>query len=305
MRDVFKVWIVLQLSVSAPVLAQDVLAVDSPVDKVAGDCKFTEGPAEDGAGNVYFSDRPNDRILKVAPGGEVSIYREPSGGANGLIFDRSRRLVMCQHNLRRVSRLESDGSETVLADSYRGEKFIAPNDLCVDLKGRIYFTDPYYGPEAERHEHTPAVYRIDAPGEVARLVISLLKPNGILITPDNKYVYVSDRGTQKLHRFEVLPGGALTPAGIVYDFSPDRGVDGMCLDVRGNIYAAAGDGATTGLFVVSPGGKLLLHKPMPEFSTNVTFGGKDRRDLYLTATTSVYRLRTVNPGIAWPAGFVE
>ena len=285
--------------------AAEILVPGAPVEKVASACEFTEGPATDAAGNVFFSDRPNDRILKIAPHGEVSVFRKPAGGANGLIIDGKGRLVMCQHDLKRVARLEADGSETVLADSFRGEELIAPNDLCVDLKGRVYFTDPYYGPEEERHKFTPAVYRVDAPGEVARLVVSLLKPNGIVITPDNRYVYVSDRGTQKLHRFEVLKNGGLTPAGIVYDFAPDRGVDGMCLDIYGNIYAAAGQDATTGLFVVSPDGKLLLHKPMPEFSTNVIFAGPDARDLYLTASTSVYRMRTVNPGIAWPAGYVD
>ena len=287
------------------VSAADILVPGAAVDKVATDCKFTEGPATDAAGNVFFSDRPNDRILKIAPDGDVSIYRKPAGGANGLIIDRMNRLVMCQYNRKRVARIEPDGTETVLADNYKGEPLIGPNDLCVDLRGRIYFTDPYYGPEEERHKFTAAIYRIDAPGEIVRLVVSLLKPNGILITPDNRYVYVSDRGTQKLHRFEVLENASLTPAGIVYDFAPDRGVDGMCLDVYGNIYAAAGQDATTGLFVVSPAGELLLHKPMPEFSTNVIFAGPDARDLYFTATTSVYRLRTVNPGIAWPAGYVD
>lgn len=285
--------------------AADILVADSKVVKVAGDCKFTEGPAVDPVGNLYFSDRPNDRVLKLTPSAGVEVHLQPAGGANGLIIDRSGRLVLCQYDKKRVSRLEADGTETVLADAYEGEPLIGPNDLCADKLGRIYFTDPYYGPEEERHEYTPAVYRIDRPGEVARLVVSLLKPNGILITPNNRSVYVSDRGTQKLHRFEVLPGGGLTPDGIVYDFSPDRGIDGMCLDIHGNIYAAAGEGATTGLFVVSPGGKLLLTKPMPEFSTNVTFGGPEGRHLYLTATTSVYRLHTVHPGIVWPAAYVD
>ncbi len=122
------------------------------------------------------------------------------------------------------------------------------------------------------------------------------KPNGIVITTDNATLYVSDRGTQKLHRYRVVPDGGLEPDGILYDFSPDRGVDGMRLDEQGNVWAAAGKDKTTGLFVVSPQGKLLLHKPMPEFSTNLAFGGADRRDLYFTASTSVYRLRTMIAG---------
>jgi gluconolactonase len=220
------------------------------------------------------------------------------------MFDAMGRLVMCQSNgeggKRSVARIEADGSETVLASEYDGKPFIAPNDLCIDDKGRIYFTDPYFGPPAEKSQPSSGVYRIDAPGKVVRLLDNLQKPNGILITPDNKTMYISDRGTQKLHRYKVSPDGNLTPDGILYDFSPDRGVDGMCLDEKGNVYAAAGQDKTTGLFVVSPQGKLLLHQPMPEFSTNVTFGGKDMKDLYFTATTSVYKMRTVNTGLQIP-----
>ncbi len=287
--------------------AEEILEPGTQVTKIAGDCKFTEGPAVGSDGSLYWSDGRNDRIMRRTPNGEVSVYMQPCGVTNGMIFDAQGRLVMCQSagekGERAVVRQEKDGTITKLAATYGGERFIAPNDLCIDRKGRIYFTDPYYGPPAVKSQPSSGVYRIDAPGKVTLLVDNLLKPNGILITPDNKHVYVSDRGTQKLHRYAVGKDAGLTPDGIVYDFSPDRGVDGMCLDVHGNIYAAAGKGETTGLFVVSPQGKLLLHKPMPEFSANVTFGGDDGRDLYLTATTSVYHMRTVNRGIVWPARY--
>ena len=295
------------LSETATTSTNDILAPSSKVTKVAGDCKFTEGPAVDPQGNLLWSDGRNDRIMKRSPEGEISVYLQPCGVTNGMIFDAEGRLVMCQSSGekggRAVARQEKDGLITMLAAKYNGRRFIAPNDLCIDRQGRIYFTDPYYGPPAEKSQPTSGVYRIDAPGKVTLLITDLLKPNGILITPDNKFVYVSDRGTQKLHRYAVQKDASLKPAGIVYDFAPDRGVDGMCLDVEGNIYAAAGQGKTTGLFVVSPAGKLLLHKPMPEFSANVTFGGKDGRDLYLTATTSVYHMRTVKRGIIWPARY--
>ena len=214
-----------------------------------------------------------------------------------------------------MARLEADGSETLLTDQYQGTRYIAPNDVCIDARGRIFFTDPYYGPRDVKPLPQAAVYRIDSqPGEggggkrfkVTRVIDNLLKPNGIAITPDGKRLYVSDRGTQKLHRYVIGPDGSLKvdsslkAGGVVYDFSPDRGIDGMALDVAGNIYGAAGQGKTTGLFVISPKGKLLLHKPMPEFSTNVTFGGKDMRDLYLTASTSVYHMRTKNAGMKIP-----
>lgn len=290
------------LAAAAP--AGEVLQPGSEVTKVAGGCKFTEGPAVDAEGNLFFSDGRNNRIMKLSPEGELSVFRKPSRRTNGMTFDAKGRLVMCQSSGegggRRVARLEHDGTETVLADTYGGEPFIAPNDVTIDEKGRIYFTDPYYGPPAEKSQPSSGVYRIDVPGKVELVISNLQRPNGIIITPDNKHLYVSDRGTQKLHRYKVRADGDLEPDGIVYDFSPDRGIDGMSLDVEGNIYGAAGKGDTTGLFVISPEGKLLLHKPMPEFSTNTTFGGKDRRDLYFTATTSVYHMRTVHPGAIIP-----
>jgi gluconolactonase len=227
-------------------------------------------------------------------------FRKPCGRANGLTFDRQGRLVMCQSagngGGRRVTRLEADGQETVLAERFAGQPFNAPNDLCCDRLGRIYFTDPNFGEPADAAQPVAGVYRIDAPGEVKLVIRDLKKPNGIVLSPDESLLYVSDRGTQKLHRYQVAADGGLTPDGILYDFAPDRGVDGMRVDERGNVWAAAGQGATTGLFVISPKGERLLHKPMPEFSTNLSFGGSDRRDLFFTASTSVYWLRTRVPG---------
>jgi gluconolactonase len=286
--------------------AEDILQPGSKVEKIAEGCKFTEGPAVDREGDLYFSDGPNDRILRRTPDGKVSVFHSPCGRANGLAIDAEGRLVMCQSagegGKRRVARREKDGKETVLAETYDGKPFIAPNDLTIDKEGRIYFSDPYYGPPAEKSQPVSGVYRIDAPGKVVRVIEDLQRPNGILLTPDNQLLYVSDRGTQKLHRYEVQEDGGLKAAGVIYDFSPDRGIDGLALDEEGNIYGAAGEGKTTGLFVISPDGKLLLHQPMPEFSTNTEFGGADGRELFLTAGGSVYRLRTVVRGARTPGG---
>lgn len=291
--------------VALPLGADEVLDQKAGVRKVAGGCKFTEGPAVSPGGELFFSDIENNRIMKVAGSGKVQEFRRPSGRANGIVFDSQGRLVMCQGGGpgggRRVARLEKDGRETVLAETYAGKKFIAPNDLCIDGLGRIFFTDPYYGPPAVKSQPSSGVYLIRAEGKVQLLLKDLLKPNGIALSPDGRHLYISDRGTQKLHRYRVEEDGSLAGRKIIYDFSPDRGIDGMCLDTKGNIYGAAGKGKTTGLFVISPAGKLLLHRPMPEFSTNVSFGGKDGRDLYLTASSSVYKMRSTGEGLAWPA----
>lgn len=285
-------------------LADDVLEPDAPVVKAVGDCKFTEGPVVDRQGNLLFSDGPNDRIMRLTPDGELTVFKQPCGRVNGMTLDGEGRLIVCQSagtgGGRRVCRLDARGQETVLADQYDGRPFIAPNDVCLDGQGRIFFTDPYFGPPAEKSQPTSGVYRIDPDGSVTLVVSDLQRPNGILVTSDSRQVYISDRGTQKLHRYKLAADGALQPDGVLYDFSPDRGVDGMRLDVEGNVYAAAGQDQTTGLFVVSPRGELLLHRALPEFATNVAFGGADGRDLFVTASTGVYKFRTRRAGAPVP-----
>lgn len=281
--------------------AEGVLEPGTKVVRVTGGCKFTEGPAVDAQGNLFFSDGPNDRIMKRAPDGTMSIFRQPCGAVNGMEFDTEGRLVMCQSagakGKRRVARIDADGSEIALAETYEGHRLNAPNDLTIDKQGRIYFTDIATPMGDKPPELASGVYRIDAPGKFVRVISDLARPNGIVISPDNKTLFVSDRGSQKVHRYQVAADGSLTPDGILYDFSPDRGIDGMTLDVDGNIVAAAGQNKTTGLFVVSPAGKLIEHVVLPEFATNVAFAGSDYRDLYMTATTSVYHVRTLKPGI--------
>jgi gluconolactonase len=300
----FRVLILLQaLLVSAATAAEDSLLDESAgVERIVSDCKFTEGPAVDREGNLFFSDGANDRIMRFGADGKLSVFRQPCGRANGLTFDREGRLVMCQSSGpkggKKVTRLEKDGSETTLADAFDGQPLNAPNDLCADSKGHVFFTDPA-GLGTDNTGTKSSVYRIDAPGKLVRIIDNLGKPNGILLTADGRTLYVSDRGSQKLHRYKVDDKGDVTADGVVYEFAPDRGIDGMRLDERGNIWAAAGQDKTTGLFVVSPEGKLLLHKPMPEFSTNLCFGGPDGKTIYFTATTSVYRMKAKVTGAAW------
>ena len=299
--SVFATFFVTGAVAGEDVVLDEVLDADFGVKKIVTDCQFTEGPVVDADGNLFFSDGPNDRIMKRNVAGDVSVFLKYCGAANGMLLDWQGRLLMCQSSrpggARALARREPNGSITTLTETFDGNRYIAPNDLCIDRLGRIYFTDPYY--DGDKSQPTSGVYRRDPSGEVTLLVTDLLKPNGIVITPDDSTIYISDRGTQKLHRYTVSPAGDLETEGVVYDFSPDRGIDGMALDNKGNIYGAAGQGETTGLFVVSPKGELLVHKPLPEFATNVTFGGSDRRDLFVTASTSVYHLRTQNAGATY------
>lgn len=273
---------------------------------------LAEGPAVDQEGNLYFSDQPNDVVRRITPEGKVEEVMQPSGVANGLAFDQEGRLLICQSNSanypqdpkagkRRVVRREQDGSITVLAETYEGRPFIGPNDLCVDRKGRIYFTDPYY-PESgvEKSQPVSGVYRIDAPGEVTLVVANLQKPNGILITPDNRTMYISDRGTQNLHRYQVQKDASLAPAGVVFKF-PDRGIDGMAMDTKGNIYGAAGEGATSGVYVIDPYvNQLLSFQSFPSTVYNVCFGGQEGKRLYVCSGGSIYLMKTKNEGVVLP-----
>jgi gluconolactonase len=285
---------------------------DAEPKRLFADGKLTEGPAVDEQGYLYFSDQPNNVIRLISSAGAVEVFLEPSGVTNGMAFDRQGRLLMCQSNEgnypddpraagRRIARRETDGSITLLADAYEGQPFIGPNDLCLDLQGRIYFTDPYY-PESgvEKSQPVSGVYRIDPDGKVIRVVSDLQKPNGILISHDQQYMYISDRGTQQLHRYRVEDDGSLTHQDIIYTFA-DRGIDGMAIDQQGLIYGAAGTGKTTGVYVVDPEKKRVVgFKPFPATAFNVCFGGEKGRTLYVCSGGSVYAMEVQNRGWVLP-----
>jgi sugar lactone lactonase YvrE len=282
-----------------------IIPSSAQVKKIAGECKFTEGPAVDAAGNVFFSDSPNNRIMVYTAGGKAQVWKGAARGANGMLFDREGRLVTCNSQLapdgRSVTRYEKDGRLTVLADRYHGKKLNSPNDLAIDREGRIYFTDPRYGEQGDLEQETMAVYRIERDGKVVRVIHDLQVPNGILITPDNRTLYVADNspaegGARTLVAYDVSSKGKVTRRKVVYDFGKERGVDGMVMDAQGNIYATAGLGEKTGVYVISPEGRLLTFIRTPETATNCTFGGKDLRTLYITAGESLYRIRASAPG---------
>ncbi len=294
-------WSAVLLGIAAlaiPAGGADILEPGTPVVKVATDRGFTEGPIVDLTGQLFFSD--SGRVIRRDTKGVVSLFNSPEGGVNGMMFDVRGRLHLCQNRGHRVSRLNPDGGLTILATESGGFPLASPNDIAIDRKGRIFFTDTAFRHGEGDDRTNSGVLRIDPTGTCTLVVNNLRTPNGIIISPDERYIIVSDRGTQRLHRYLIQPDGSLQPDRVIYDFTPDRGIDGMCIDVQGNIYGAAGREKTTGLFVISPVGELLLHHPLPDFATNATFGGDDLRDLYLTTTGNVYHFRTVNEGTATP-----
>jgi gluconolactonase len=302
----------------------DGLVPPGAVPAVAARTSFLEGPAVDAAGDLYFSDLIGNRILKMTPEGVVSVFRPDSGRTNGNTFDAEGRLISCEGaeqgpgGRRRVVRTDlKTGAQTVLTDRYEGKRYNAPNDVCVDSRGRIWFTDPYYGEDVKSLEmRAEAVYRIDPDGHVARVASQpeIERPNGIAVTPDAKTLYLIDShprvgGSRKVWAFDVSTEGVLSRQRLVYDFAPGRGGDGMRLDTRGNLWVAAGitlprtngetDGVPPGVYVLTPDGQLLGRIPIPEdVITNLAFGGPDRKTLYVTAGKSIFRMPIAVQGYA-------
>jgi gluconolactonase len=288
---------------------------------------FTEGPAVDAAGNVYFSDIENNRILKLSPDGQRTVFREPSHRTNGQTFDREGRLLHCEGaefgpgGGRRVTRTDlANGEYTVLTEGFNGVRYNSPNDICVDGLGRIYFTDPCYGDRSQMEMDIEGVYRIDLDGRVTRILTQPIvqRPNGLAVSQNAQRLYVVDScpvpgGNRKIWSFDLDRAGQPSNQRLVYDFAPGRGGDGMRLDVQGNLYVAAGilaprhGGETTdvppGIYIITPEGELRGRLPVPEdVLTNLAFGGPDGRTLYITAGKTLFTTRVEVPGqVAFPA----
>jgi gluconolactonase len=305
-------------------------AADSPLPpgakaKNEGAVGAGEGPAWDGKGNLYFTH--DNRITRRDSSGKIQIFRDPSNGANGLLFDLQGRLVICESASRRITRIEPDGTTTVLADRYQSMKFNSPNDLTIDSSGRIYFSDPRYGNRDNmemRDEHgrlVEGVYRIDAPGDgpskVTRIITHEVdRPNGVLVSPGGEYLYVADNNNNNLGaarilwRFPLRPDGTTDPNSrkVIFDWRDGRGPDGLKADRDGRLYVAAGlnqshtpyESAAKfkgGVYILSPEGKLLDFVAIPvDEVTNCAFGGPDRKTLYITAGGTLWSIPVMTPG---------
>jgi len=294
---------------------QTLLPAGAKWEKVVGDLQFGEGPAWHPDGYLLFEDVPTNRTLKLGADDTVSVYRTDTAAANGLAFDRDRLLIACEGNGgaggRRVARIEKDGRRTVLADRYQGQRLNSPNDLAIDGKGRIYFTDPRYSKRENLELDKEGVYRIDPDGTLTRVIDTLTRPNGILVTADGATLYVADNaspgGVVTLVGFDLDARGNASRGRVLYDFGGGRGIDGMALDASGRIWATAGTKEKAGISVFAPDAarakaELASFIPLPEDPTNCTFGGLRRDILYVTTTASLFRIRTGVRGQGSPPG---
>lgn len=300
------------------------------LEKVAGGFKWTEGPVWIHSGFLLFAEIPSNRILKLTPGGKVTTFLHPSGyqgkapyggpesGSNGMTLDSRGRLTVAGHARRDVFRLESlrPGAQlTILADHYEGKRLNSPNDLVYRSDGSLYFTDPPYGLRTQG-DNDPAkelpfngVFRIPhatshpagAPPDNAHLQLiirDLTRPNGIAFSPDQKYLYVSvsDPAHKVWMRYDVNPDGTVSHGKVFFDATSEKargGPDGIKVDRDGNLYGA-GPG---GVWILSPQGQHLGTIKVPEIVANCTWGGAHGKTLYVTASTSVYRIRLKIPGV--------
>lgn len=283
----------LALSVAGTAAAEDLsnlVARRATPMPIVGDCKFTEGPAYSPQGYFVFNDIPNNRTLKVMPDLGISEFLKPSGEANGMAFDAAGRLYICQGEDRRIVRMDDPRTRslTVLCDSYDGRKLNSPNDLSLDNRGGVYFTDPRYRGNEPLEQPVMGVYYIAASGHVKRVIEDLERPNGLEVSADGRYLFVAEPNRRQLYRYEILEPGVLSAGQLIYtgDLELDgAGPDGMTLDAHGNIYAAYNR-----LVVLTPQGELIGRVELPEHPSNCTFGGSQRRTLFITARSSVYTL---------------
>jgi gluconolactonase len=272
----------------------DIIAPGATIKKVQSGFTFTEGPAADAEGNIYFTDIPTEKIFKWSyKDGSITLYREGTGQANGLMFDGKGQLIVCEMGNNRVTLDDLKGNISVLADHYKGKKLNMPNDLWIDPGGGIYFSD-FLGPgSAESQNEKLQIYYIPPDNrELIRVTEDLVAPNGLIGTPDGKTLYIADMGVRKTLVYKIQPDGSLTDKKIFCN----EGHDGMALDEKGHVYVT-GD---TAIHVYNPKGEKIEEIAFPDRPANVSFGGKERKTLFITAMTSVYTLEMAVRGALTP-----
>jgi gluconolactonase len=269
-------------ALGSAVLAQE----ERQIDRVAGGFRFTEGPAWSREGFLLFSDVPNDQILKYVPGEKPTVFRENSNGANGNAFDAQGRFYSCESRTRRVVRMDKKGNLQVLADKWEGKRLNAPNDIVIRKDGHVYFTDPAFGNQADTRElDFYGVYHITPKGELSLIAKPAGRPNGIAFAPGGHVLYVANSDEHNVRAYDVDHNGEVSGERVV--ISGVSGVpDGIRVDEKGNIYVAA-----NGVAIYDAHGKLTETFEFSETPANCAFGDSDLQTLYVTARTSLYRVR--------------
>lgn len=269
--------------------AREIVAPGEMPVQISSDYSFTEGPAADAEGNVYFTDQPNNRILEWTIDGKISLFMENCGRSNGLYFDNNGKLLACADENNQLWSIDTKTKEhTIILKDFKGKQINAPNDLWVTPNGGIYFTDPFYKREYWTDQNRTAikenVYYISPDRKTVEVVEEeVVKPNGIIGTPDGKMLYVADIGDSKTYSYQIKKDGSLTNKKLFCEM----GSDGMTLDEQGNVYLT-GKGVT----VFNPEGEKILNIPIDQgWTANVTFGGKNNDILFITAMNSVYILK--------------
>ncbi len=294
MKLSFLIFRLLAASALGPTSEGAIVAAGATLEKVSGAFAFTEGPAADASGSVFFTDQPNDRIMKwSADTKTLSTFLQPCGRSNGLCFDEKGNLWACADEKNELWTIDPKGKHKVAVREFHGKLLNGPNDLWIRPDGGIYFTDPYYprdywhrGPAEQDHQ---AVYYLGSDRkELVRAIEDLEQPNGIIGTADGKLLYVADIKGRKTFRYEIQRDGSLTQKALFCGM----GSDGMTIDSAGNVYLTG-----RGVTVFGPDGKQIEHIDVPEpWTANVCFGGKEKQTLFITASKGLYMIRTTVKG---------
>jgi gluconolactonase len=259
---------------------------DRQIERVAAGFRFTEGPAWSREGFLLFSDVPNDKIMKYVPGEKPTVFRENSNGANGNAFDVQGRLYSCESRTRRVVRMDKKGEMQVLAEKWEGKRLNAPNDIVIRKDGHVYFTDPAFGNQADTRElDFYGVYHIAPKGELRLIAKPAGRPNGIAFSHNGRVLYVANSDEHNVRAYDVDHSGEVSNERVVIS-GVDGVPDGIRVDEKGDIYVTA-----NGISVYDAQGKFNEKIELAETPANCAFGDSDLETLYITARTSLYRLR--------------
>lgn len=304
-------------------ISEKITSDNSELIKLFGGGFFTEGPAYGPDGKIYFSDltftSETNMLAGIiweydSMGGKTSVYRSPSGMANGIEFDNFGNMVVCEgadFGGRRITSTDLvTGKAKILTALYNGLHYNSPNDLVIDSRNRIYFTDPRYSGYEKIELTSFGVYRIDSDGKVTCLITDIPMPNGIALSPNEEKLYVGcnfegnyEKGIipeSGIYIFDLDKNGNVSNGKIILHYSAGAGPDGIAVDNNGNIYVALRDEKNPGIYVYNPNAELIDNIPLPELPSNVTFGrGDDKNYLFVTAGGSLYKIKVLTQGVKW------